>query len=95
MGAKKSSKKSRKGFIRQHGLSIAVAGILLVWLVLYRQSDPDTHLGGFFGNAVADWLGTLVIVVATKYCTKSAPPRVARRTPPRAERWLAFSSTTR
>jgi hypothetical protein len=35
--------------------------------VLYVRSDPSTHLGGFFGNATADWLGTLIFVVVTKY----------------------------
>ena len=33
----------------------------------YQRSDKTTHLGTFYGNAVADWLGTLVLVVATKY----------------------------
>jgi hypothetical protein len=86
MPAKKRLNKGRKGFLRQHGLSIAVAGILLIWLALYRQSDPDTHLGGFFGNAVADWLGTLVIVIATKYLyeigsAESRPPHPSSRGP--------------
>jgi len=61
------AQKHHKGFIANHGLSLAVAGILLLWLALYRQSDPQTHIGAFYGNATADWLGTLVIVVATKY----------------------------
>ena len=55
------------GFLRQHSLSLMVACILLVWLALYRASDPSTHTGAFFGNAVADWLGMLVFIVATKY----------------------------
>jgi hypothetical protein len=55
------------GFFQQHSLSLIVAGILLAWLVAYLYSDPATHLGSFFGNAVADWTGTLVFIVATKY----------------------------
>jgi len=35
--------------------------------VLYLRSDPQTHWGSFFGNATADWLGSLLIVFATKY----------------------------
>ena len=87
----------RKGFDRvhpQHGLSIAVAGILLIWLMLYRQSDPDTHLGGFFGNAIADWLGTLVIVIATKYLHEIGSAESVRRTLARGP-LARFSSITR
>ncbi|HYM25418.1 MAG TPA: hypothetical protein VEU08_19505 [Vicinamibacterales bacterium] len=42
----------------------AVLGLLFV---LYVESDPSTHIGAFYGNALADWLGTFVIVLATKY----------------------------
>ena len=64
-----------------------------MWLALYRQSDPDTHLGGFYGNAIADSLGTLVIVIATKYLHETRlrrkPPaaRLVARTP------VAFSGS--
>jgi hypothetical protein len=58
---------SAAGFLQQHSLSLAVAAIVFVWLWLYRISDPDTHLGAFYGNAVADWLGMLVFIVVTKY----------------------------
>jgi len=34
---------------------------------LYSRSNPSTHLGSFFGNAIADWTGVLVTVVMTKY----------------------------
>jgi ABC-type Co2+ transport system permease subunit len=55
------------GFLRHHGLSMAAVGILLSWTVLYVYSDPKTHLGSFFGNAIADWTGVVVTVIATKY----------------------------
>ena len=32
-----------------------------------RTLIPDTHMGSFFGNAIADWTGLFVTVVATKY----------------------------
>jgi len=31
--------------------------------VLYVYSDPKTHLGSFFGNAIADWKGVLVTII--------------------------------
>src|SRR5579862_2877683 len=58
---------SRKSFVREHSLSIVSIGILLLWICLYSVSDPSTHLGSFFGNAIADWSGGVVTVLATKY----------------------------
>jgi hypothetical protein len=57
----------QKPFIKRHGLSLIVMAILALWLILYVVSDPSTHIGAFYGNAIADWTGTLLIVVATKY----------------------------
>jgi hypothetical protein len=56
-----------RGPIKGHSLSIATGAILLIWLVLYIRSDPQKHPGNFFGNAIADWSGTLIMVLATKY----------------------------
>lgn len=69
MKGKRMTRRARgnASFAHRHGLGVAVAGVLCLWLLLYARSDPQTHLGAFFGNATADWLGTLVIVIATKY----------------------------
>jgi len=56
-----------RSFFRRHSLSIVSSIILLCWIVLYVHSDPSTHWGSFFGNAIADWTGLVVTVVATKY----------------------------
>jgi len=59
--------KDRKRFLHQHSLSIAAIAVLVTWIVLYVFSDPSTHIGSFFGNAIADWTGVVVTVIATKY----------------------------
>ena len=53
--------------LRQHSLGLAVGAILALWFVLYVRNDPSTHVGAFYGNALADWLGTFMIVITTKY----------------------------
>jgi hypothetical protein len=57
----------KKSFLRQHSLSISAIAIMLCWVLLYIKSDPSTHWGSFFGNAIADWSGVVVTVLATKY----------------------------
>ncbi len=56
----------RKSFLHRHSLSIVSAAILAAWIIMYTRSDPSTHWGSFFGNAIADWSGLLVTVLATK-----------------------------
>jgi hypothetical protein len=83
-------------WLRRHSLSIAVGTILLVWLVLYLKSDPSTHWGAYFGNAIADWTGSLVTIVATKFFFEKGsiesrlPPRLRGRAPD----WLLDHSLT-
>jgi len=43
-------------------------------LALYWRSDPATHLGSFYGNSAAGWLGSLVTVVATKFWFERGSP---------------------
>lgn len=54
-------------FLHEHSLGISSIAIVLILNCLYVISDPSTHLGGFFGNAIADWSGVVVTVFATKY----------------------------
>ena len=57
----------KHSFIHQHSLGITSIAIVVVLICLYIFADPSTHLGGFFGNAIADWSGVVVTVFATKY----------------------------
>lgn len=63
--------KNRRGeevnFFRYHSLSLVTTGILALWIVLYVYSNPNTHPGSFYGNAIADWSGSVVVIIATKY----------------------------
>ena len=58
--------RGQRSFLHEHSLSLIAAGILALWIVLYCLSNSDTHIGSFFGNAIADWTGLLVTVLATK-----------------------------
>jgi hypothetical protein len=60
-------RKKTSGFTHEHSLSIVVVLILVSLVVLYAVSDQKTHVGSFFGNAIADWSGLLVVVLATKH----------------------------
>jgi len=69
-GANCMSRKTRKKkfkFTKRHGLSLVVVGILTLWIVMYSISNEQKHWGSFFGNAIADWSGVLVTVLATKH----------------------------
>ena len=64
---RKRANRQKGGFLRQHALSLASIAILVLWVTLYVYADPKTHRGSFFGNAIADWTGVVVTVIATKY----------------------------
>jgi hypothetical protein len=54
-------------WIVRHSLSIVAATLLLLWIGGYLWLDPKTHLAAFCGNAIADWSGSLVIILGTKF----------------------------
>jgi hypothetical protein len=57
----------KRSFFHEHSLSISSIFILTLWILLYLFANPSTHAGSFFGNAIADWSGVVVTVLATKY----------------------------
>jgi hypothetical protein len=66
-GIIKTKPHKRRGLFRQHSLSFVAIGLLTLWIVLYYYSDPRTHFGSFYGNAIADWSGSVIIILGTKY----------------------------
>jgi len=62
-----SRTKRKKHWLHEHSLSIVSVLLLVIWIIAYRLSDPETHLGAFFGNAIADWSGSVVIIIGTKF----------------------------
>jgi hypothetical protein len=60
-------KRSRRPWFVRHSLSLVAAALLLLWIGGYLWLDPKSHLGVFCGNAVADWSGSLMIILGTKY----------------------------
>ncbi|MEP6603449.1 MAG: hypothetical protein ABJB69_05845 [Spartobacteria bacterium] len=84
------SKHKADRLLARHSLSIVAVGLLIVWLVGYRFLDSKTHLGSFFGNAIADWSGSVVIILGTKFLyevdpAESRPVKGKERFP-----WLDF-----
>src|ERR1700751_1726410 len=78
--------KHRHSFLYRHSLSMVAVGLLIVWLVGYQRLDPNTHLGAFFGNAIADWSGSVIIIVGTKFLyeahsAESRPIKIKERPP--------------
>lgn len=71
-------------FWKRHSLSLSAASVLSLWFVLYLNSDAKSHAGSFFGNAIADWVGVVVTILATKWffekgSRESRQPRRAHR----------------
>lgn len=63
----KRSQAGKRGFLKRHGLSLMAGAILLLWVTLYSAGQGQGYWSSFFGNAIADWSGVLVMVLATKH----------------------------
>ncbi|HEY3661708.1 MAG TPA: hypothetical protein VGL24_00980 [Chthoniobacterales bacterium] len=62
----KRKARTQRGWQR-HSLSIVAAALLLLWFGGYLWLDPHTRVGAFCGNAIADWSGSLMIILGTKF----------------------------
>jgi hypothetical protein len=56
-----------KRSLHKHSLRLAALAVVVLLIVLYPRSNPDTHIAASFGNAIADWTGVLITVVMTKH----------------------------
>jgi hypothetical protein len=81
--ARKSRWKSKFRFRERHGLSLVAGGVLLLWVILYSITNEQKHWGSFFGNAIADWSGLLVMVLATKHLYEKGSAESKREPSPR------------
>src|ERR1039457_3296273 len=59
--------------LRKHSLSLAALGVVILLIGLYCWANPSTHIGSFFGNAIADWTGVFVTIVMTKFLYEKGP----------------------
>ena len=73
-------------FLKRHGLSLIVLGILALWIVLYAVSNQNTHTGAFFGNAIADWSGSAAVIVLTKFLYERRSTE-SKKPPPERKGW--------
>src|SRR3989440_11527880 len=80
----------RHSFLYRHSLSMVAVGLLIVWIVGYRLLDPKTHLGAFFGNAIADWSGSVVIIIGTKFLYETGSAESRTPHPRKRKRWQRF-----
>jgi hypothetical protein len=81
---KYNESKSYKPFWKRHSLSLAAAAILAMCFVFFVTSHPNSHAGSFFGNAVADWTGVVITILATKWffekgSRESRQPKITHR----------------
>lgn len=68
--------------LQEHGLSITAITVFLLWTALYIVSDEKTHWGAFFGNAIADWSGSVVIILGTKFLVERGSAESKQKPPP-------------
>jgi hypothetical protein len=89
-----TNRKTRKkggllALLHAHSLGLAAVAILATWTLLYARSNPETRWGEFFGNSVADWSGTLFLVLGTKYVYETGSAE-SRRVPSRFRNHFLF-----
>jgi hypothetical protein len=82
------TKSRKRHWLHEHSLSIVSVSLLLAWIVGYSCSSPESRLGAFLGNSIADWSGSVVIILGTKFLYEigSAESRPIKNR--KSNRWL-------
>lgn len=62
-----TTKSRKKHWLHEHSLSIVSILLLLAWIIGYSFNSPESRLGAFFGNSIADWSGSVVLILGTKF----------------------------
>jgi len=63
----KNPKRGQPLWLQKHSLSVVAVALLAIWIVGYILLGPQSHLGAFCGNAIADWSGSVVLILGTKF----------------------------
>ena len=83
---KDKATESYKPFWKRHSLILTATAILGMWFVFFVKSNPNSHAGSFFGNAIADWTGVVITILATKWffekgSRESRQPKITHKNP--------------
>jgi hypothetical protein len=82
------AKSRKRHWLHEHSLSIVSILLLVTWIVGYTCTSSESRLGAFFGNSIADWSGSVVIILGTKFLYEigSAESRPVKNR--KSNRWL-------
>ncbi|HEV2841054.1 MAG TPA: hypothetical protein VGW39_07015 [Chthoniobacterales bacterium] len=82
------TKSRKKHWLHEHSLSIVSILLLLAWIIGYSCNSPESRIGAFFGNSIADWSGSVVLILGTKFLYEigSAESRPLKNR--KSNRWL-------
>jgi hypothetical protein len=82
------TKSPKRHWLHEHSLSIVSILLLLTWIVGYSCTSSESRLGAFFGNSIADWSGSVVIILGTEFLYEvgSAESRPLKNR--KSNRWL-------
>jgi hypothetical protein len=82
------AKSRKRHWLHEHSLSIVSILLLVTWIVGYTCTSSASRLGAFFGNSIADWSGSVVIILGTKFLYEigSAESRPVKNR--KSNRWL-------
>ena len=69
----------KRTLIQRHQLTLMASVVLLTLIIFYIPSNPDTHWGSFFGNAIADWSGVVASVICTRILYERGAPGCRHR----------------